>query len=126
MPVFIRVKPSEDLTEGLEFLLLHDLLARAGGEDLVGIVVLFRLTFNLSRHLLIGADLPYFVQVIVSTFAWSRSTLLRTSADLRVEKLLSCLRVIQVVSQGVRVGQHHLRSLATRIEAALAQAIKYG
>ena len=48
MPVFIRVKPSEDLTEGVKLLLLHDLLARAGSEDLVGIVVLFRLTFNLS------------------------------------------------------------------------------
>lgn len=62
--------------------------------------------------------------MIVCAFTWCWSALLWTSADLGVEKLLPSLRVIQIVSQGVRVSEHHLRPFTARVESTLAQTIK--
>ena len=62
--------------------------------------------------------------MIVGAFAWSWSPLLRSSANLWVEKLLASFRVVQIVSQGVRVGEHHLGPFPTRVESTLAQSIK--
>ena len=97
MAVFVIIEPDKDLAERLELFLFHDLLTGACREYLVGFHVLSNFRLLLFSHLLICLYLPCLVQVLASSLARSRPTLLWSSSDLRVEKLLACLRIIQIV-----------------------------
>jgi len=82
----------------MKLLLLHDFLAGTGRENLVGVEILLSLTLDLPRNLLVVGRLPYFVQVVMSTFSWGGPSLLWASANLWMEQLLACLWIVKIVS----------------------------
>jgi hypothetical protein len=65
MPVFVRVKPKENLLKSIRLFLFDHLLCRMICEDFVRLLLLLELLFCLHIHLLIVCLKSCFVQVLV-------------------------------------------------------------
>lgn len=88
--------------------------------------MLLDFTLSLLRHLFVICHLACSVEVLRCFHPRFRSERHRGSADLGLKELLSSLRIVQIVGQVLRVGEHHLGTLTARIYPALAQSVKDG
>ena len=123
MTILVGVKPNENLVERINLFPVHDLLCRIVCEDLVCLLILLKLALCHSSQPLVIGHLSSFVQVLGCLLARFGSEVLGGATHFRLEVLLASFRVVEIVSQVVRMGKHHLRPFSARVEITLTKTI---